>query len=250
MWLLIAVIFLVSLIIGFGVIFALKNVNVTLESYSFCEWEEMPQAQKAKAEAAVNEYKQVLGKFRGTMMPFLADEEIAACFDGADYEYVGCEKVLPCTLNVTIRERREVFVVADGAEYNAYDMEGDFLHRNSNYLNRIDGAPNILLPEGTTEQQIKQIAAVSEVFAEKFSALRTVVSSISLQTTDTVNVEFNLRCGIVVRLVDYQVKTEEKMQAAYEVFSSLTGEEKLSGTIRANVLGDSGTVSAVRTPDR
>jgi len=42
---------------------------------------------------------------------------------------------------------------------------------------------------------------------------------------------FNFRCGIKIELQDYSVYTAEKIDEAFREFSSLTGEQKLKGTI-------------------
>lgn len=249
MWLLMAVVFLISLAIGFGFIFAVKNVNITLESYRYSEWESMSEAQSAVVKEEINEYKQLLlNKYRGTIIAFVNESDIEDCFETADCEFLSCEKVLPCTINIRLKERKEVFAIAVDGGYDVYDLEGNRLRRSENLLSDLDDAPNILV-EGQTDSELKDIAAATAIFAEKFSGLRAIVSKIFVSSTDTRNIQFHLRCGIIVRLVDYKSDTEQKMQAAYDVFASLTGEEKLSGTIRASVVAETGMAAATRVPD-
>lgn len=232
-WFVIAVIFIASLIIGLGVIFAVKNVNVSLESYTFGEWEEMDDEQRTQAERLIGEFKSdILEKYRGKLMGTVSPEKLAECFYGTDYVLEGFEKKYPCTLNITLRERRETFAVAVTQGYNVYDGEGEFLRVKSGLENNIDGAFNIIAEADA--QYIKDIAELSGYFAQDFSALRSAVERISVDRTDSGNMIFKLRCGLNIRIVDYKNLSREKIRAAYTAFGKLSGGDKMSGTIIAN----------------
>ena len=76
-----------------------------------------------------------------------------------------------------------------------------------------------------------------------------MVSEIEVQKNVTSNMVFYLYCGLKVRIVDYPNLAEEKAAAAFKEYASLTGEQKLSGTIIASVRADGGAAVAERTPD-
>ena len=77
--------------------------------------------------------------------------------------------------------------------------------------------------------------------------LRAPVEKIEVETIDSPNMVFCLRCGIKIRLVDYKDSPSEKLGAAYQRYSSLTGEEKLKGTIYAVKKIDDGNIVAEYT---
>ena len=244
-WLLIGITFFVSLIIGIGIIFSVKNVNVSLESFRYSEWEEMTEAQRATAEEEISSFKnKVLGKYRGALMSFVDEQEIVACLNGTEYAVDSFTKEYPCTLNIKLKERREVFVVAATDGYRIYDEHGEFLRSGEDPLNSIDGAPNIDV-SGADLSKINDIATLSGYFAESFSALRTIVKRIEIQTTETKNMVFYLRCGLRIWISDYANLSVEKIEAAYKQFISLSGEKKLSGSIHAGVSVNDGTVRAL-----
>lgn len=248
-WFVMAIVLLASVIIGIGIIFAVKNVNISLTNYRYGDWDSLSEEERAAAEGEIAFYKnRVLEKFRGRLIGYVSEEEIASCFEGTGFVLGSFEKEYPCTLNVSVRERREVFAVASSAGYDIYDENGEYFHKSEVALNDIDGAPNIPVI-GADREQMKDVAELSGQFAEHFKALRSVVKEIEIQSTLTANMIFYLRCGIKVRIVDYVNFSAEKMRAAYSEFASLPGELKLSGTIIASVRTDNGTAVAARTPD-
>ena len=248
-WLVIAVVFCASVIIGVGIIFAVKNVNILLESFKYSDWEQLTEGERAEASAEIADFKEcILSKYRGTLIGFVDDNEIAACFDGTDFVFESCERDYPCTLNITLKERRETFIISTSQGFEVYDEHGEYLRLNEDSMNNLDNAPNIYVT-GANAADMKEIALVSRYFAECFSALRTVVERIEVQTTLTRNMVFYFRCGIKVRIVDYTNLSELKMQQAYAKFVTLSGEEKLSGTIRVGVRENDGVITAERIPD-
>ena len=243
-------IFLASLIIGMGVIFSVKNVNVTLNSYSYSEWGEMTEEEESKVLAEIESVKNaVFEKYGGKLMPYVNEAELAAIFDDTFYIFESCEKVYPCTINLTVKERREVFVISNtNGTYSTYDSSGTLMRRDigsNEALNNIDKAPNVFINGTTTDEQIKSVASVASIFAEKFSSLRSTVEKIDLQSKQG-NMIFTLRCGISVYIADYEIRTEDKIEAVYNKFLSLTGEEKLSGSIYVVVERDSGKLNVER----
>lgn len=248
-WLVFVVIFIASVIIGLGVIFAVKNVNVSLESFSYGEWESMDDAGRSEAAEEIGSFKEsVLKKYRGKLIGFVNQAELEECFGGSDFALVRFEKEFPCTLNITLKERRETFVISAPDGYRVYDSDGNFLHMKETAENKLDGAPNISVTVSEAEQ-IKEVAEVSKYFSEYFSALRATVESIEIQKTLTDNMVFHLRCGLSVRIVDYTNFAKSKMQTAYSEFTTLSGEQKLAGTIRATVSDKDGSVIAEYVPD-
>lgn len=236
-WLVIAVAFIASVIIGLGVIFSVKNVNVTLRSYTYSAG--MTEEEEDGVNAEIKAVKDTLfDKFGGKLMGYVNEKDIAECFKDSDYTLASYEKVYPCTLNITVTERRETFFISgDDGTFSTYDSFGTLMRSGvsaDEAVNKIDKAPNIKVTGATTAEHIKDVARISSVFAEKFSALRSIVDSIDLRARYG-NVIITLRCGLDIYVTDYAILTGPKIQAAYNKFISLTGEQKLAGSIVVNV---------------
>lgn len=249
--LVIAVAFIASVIIGVGIIFSVKNVNISLQSYTYPEVEVMTEEEKQAADGEIEDFRQsLLSEYRGTLLGFVDVDELSARFDDTNYILENIEKAYPCTLNLTIKERRESFCVRVGENsYNTYDSYGTLMREGvskDDSINNIDKAPNVAVSVENAAD-IKAIADMASAFSEEFSALRSVVESIGINE-QTGHIVFKLHCGISIRISDFRTLTKAKMRAAHEKFISLAGEEKLSGTIVVTVRG-SGDVVAERFED-
>lgn len=219
-----------ALVIGMGVIFAVKNVNVTLISYTYEE-------NSDKAVALTARFKSdILSKTRGTMIGFVGGDTVSSAIGDSGYVLESYEKVYPCTLNVTVRERRETFVVAESEEcYYIYDENGLFLRKADSAeaaLNIFDGEPNLAVtsdgaisPDG---EVIKNIASACGVFGQKFNCARSVLDSVEITRT---GLTFSFKSGVKLVIYDFGNMIEEKTEAAYNYFCKLSGTQKICGTI-------------------
>lgn len=240
--LIIAAVLVAAVSIGLGVIFAVKNVNVTLYSYT-CETGE------DAADEKLTEFKnKILAKFRGKMISSVSEEKIEETVSDGNYYYVSeFKKVLPCTLEVVIKEHRELFSIenADGS-FSICDENGSLLRTAQTAeeaCNNADGLPNLTV-EGAEESDIKDVARICRAFEKEFKSVRAVAESAvlsksSLEDTFTVG----LRCGVKIVIYDYAELTGEKISAAYKCFEGLSGDKKLGGEIHCYEKEDK-TVSA------
>lgn len=240
-----AVIMLAAIAIGIGVIFAVRNVNITLLSYS-CETD------SKEADEKIAEFKaNVLKEVRGSVISSVKEESVASALKDDLYVLESLEKVYPSTLNITVRERREVFaVLEDDESYSVYDENGLLLRKvasEEEAYNRVDGAPNTYIEGAETQIDINSVVAVCKIFRDKFSSLRSVAEKVVLSKAQSNlandNITFYFRCGVKLLVFDYTVMTEEKIAAGYAKFASLSGEQKLGGTIYV-VKDDNGQVSS------
>ena len=227
--LIITVIFIAAFAIGIGVVFSVKNVNVTLLSYEYGECSEEANRQIAEVKQKILDY------CRGNVIAFVDEVEVINCVDGNVYTVESCEKVLPCTINLTIKQRTEVFVQSRGEYYAIFDENGQVLRGSENIFNSFDKAPNVIVDGAHSDEDIKIVADVCSVFKARFGSLRSVIDSVELVKAQTALTDdkfiFNFRCGIKIELQDYSVYTAEKIDEALIEFSSLTGEQKIKGTI-------------------
>lgn len=226
-----------ALIICVGRIFAVKNININVITY------------EADGSESYNKAKEALSVYKGESILFLNEKDVSEKINGSEYVVASCEKKFPCTLNVTIKERLEIFAVSVGGLYSMYDSDGAYLRSSLENKNRIDDTPNIELT-GIAVEQLGTVAEIATVFRSDFGGLRSIVKSINLDSRPDIEgysdkLLFNLRCGLVIQLDDYQSDTAEKIGAAYKKFCELSDRQKLSGKVRGYRIGvENGLINA------
>ncbi len=228
--LIIAVIMVAAVAVGICVVYAVRNVNVTYLSYSDGEND---------ADSEIRSIKEsVLQKVRGRVISSVGEEDVLSCLDD-DLYLESFEKVYPCTVNIIVRQRREVYAVFDGENYSTYDDGGKFMNVSESNVNSFDGAPNVILEGTQGEDDVKAVAAVCAVFKseENFGSLRSAVEKVTLRksqssvSSDSDKIIFSLWCGLSIEIQDYGKYTSEKISKAYKHFCNLSSEQKLKGRI-------------------
>ena len=137
-------VFIAAVAIGLSVIFAVRNVNVCTVDYatgSDCDGTD-------EFSEAVASVKAGLSDFEGKTITSVRDDDIAAVVNASGYaEFVSAERIYPCTINVTVRERVEVFAVPadDGTYYTMLDGNCSAIATKQSNANNIDGSPNVVL---------------------------------------------------------------------------------------------------------
>lgn len=241
---LISVIILASLVIGCGVIFAVRNINITVLGFS------------DGATESINQVKtKLLSRYRGSVMLFVDEKEVAGAVDDGRYIVEECKKVYPCTVNVTLKERIETFYAENGEAFGVYDDTGVLIRTaadRGDAFNRYDGAPNVKIAGAESAEDYATVASVGAVFKEKFLSLRAVTSEISIRNAqsdyESSRIVFILKCGLKIEIQDYGAGLKEKISAAYSQFERLSGAQKLKGTVTAYSLLD-GSVRATYDPN-
>lgn len=245
----IAVLMATAIAVGIGVIYAVRNVNVTLLSYDGTDYENRTEIAAVK--------NSVLEKCRGKVISSVSEDEVVACIDDG-YVLESFIKVYPCTVNIIVRQRRETFAVYNGTEYTTYDENGKFMRTTGENSNDRDGAPNLILEGTENGAEIEELAQICSMYRsrENFNSLRAsverieIVKSKSSIVTDSDRLKIYMWCGLMLEIQDYKQHTEEKISKAYKCFAALSGEQKLTGTIYAIFLESSGEVEARYLPRR
>lgn len=212
-------IFVCTVVICAGIIFSIKNVNVSFVDYSGTYVEEYENCAKK------------LDAVKGTSILFLNSDDVKSHVSDEHMRLVSFEKVFPCTVNVVIAERVETFAMYDGTKYAIFDDGGDFVRYSNDELNNLDGSPNVLL-ENVEESEIHNVANVVEKFKQKFGYVRAYVEKISIANSQVNNkISLFFRSGLVVEIADYSLLINEKMSAVYNKYATLAENEKLGGKI-------------------
>ena len=237
--LLIVLVFFAALVIGLGMIFAIKNVNVTLLTYT------------DGYQKGYEETKTSLSYLKGDSLVFMNEDGIYKALEKSNYSVENIEKVYPCTVNITLRERVETFAVNVGELFYMYDSCGRYIdgRKDKENINITDGLPDVEL-KGVPVDNIEFIAKIAQTFKNTFKSLRSSVTDITLEANPDVEgfvekLVFNLRCGLKIQLDDYTNDYETKISVAYAKFCTLSDRQKLGGTLRSYRLGgEDGIINA------
>ncbi len=228
---LIIFIFFAALAIGAGVMFAVRNVNISYLDYGSENGETVSEMKKS-----------VLDNFRGTLISFVNEDDVKKCLpDG--YVLISFEKIYPCTLNFTVKERREVFAEKTESGYNIYDEDGEFLRNSESYFNKKDGAPNVIIETADKYDTAHAAASFKRNFNSLRSSVEKIIKTYAQTSFDDDKCVFILRCGLKIEVKGNGL-FEEKLSRAAEVFATLSGEQKLGGTIYCYTAIDGNSVRA------
>lgn len=246
--------FLVALSVGLGYIYSLRNVNISLLTYyelsENAEGEEVADIKESKDyqtyKSDYDKLSAALSRFKGTLVAFIGEDDIEGAVRSSGYTLAEYERVMPCTINVTLKQRVETFGVEVEDGYAVYDEDGEFLHVSENLDNGLDGTPNVLLTSASGELSqatISHIADICSVFRKEFSAFRYIVDSVgySVEPAQQYHIDvltFNMRLGVVIEIGNFSELLPEKIKAAHDVYNRLSAEDKLKGVITVTNSGE------------
>lgn len=227
-----AMVFLIALIIGAGIILSVQNVNVRFVYYG----DNAYTADYAKTRTN-------LDKLKGSGLLFITDEDINSKLENTDALAVeSYQKVYPCTIDIVIRQRVETFAVRTGdMSYDVYDEMGTLM-RSSTVIDGVDGSPNVVV-SGFAVEELPTVAKTCQYFKDTFSSFRRLVKSVSeVKVANSAAFQFTLRSGFVIRVhgCDGGEGDLLKITKAYEKYSTLTDFQKLDGVMDVVVGANSG----------
>ena len=224
-----AIIFLIALVIGTGVILSVRNVNVSFIEYSGDYSEEYAATRKN------------FEKLKGSGLLFIGDGDVYGKVTATDVLAVeSYEKKFPCTVNIVLRERIETFTYKTDAGYSVYDERGKLIKGGieTEPKNTVDGCPNVLLE--CAESDVEELAALCAAFNENFGALRRMVKSAETSKFPGLQLVYiNLYSGLKIEVHDWKTSGAQKIRKAYERYEGLTEYQRISGSI--TVIGGIGS---------
>lgn len=220
-----AIIFLIALVIGTGVILSVRNVNVSFIEYSGDYSEEYAATRKN------------FDSLKGSGLLFIDDGDIYGKVTAPDVLAVECyEKKFPCTVDIVLRERIETFTYKTDAGYSVYDERGKLIKRGveSEPLNAVDGCPNVLLK--CDEGDVAGLAALCAAFNENFGALRRMVKSVETSKFHGLQlVDINLYSGLKITVHDWKVSGALKIRKAFEIYEDMNEAQRINGTVNVKL---------------
>lgn len=239
-----ALLFCAAAAVCTGVIFAVRNVNLTYVNYSDVYNENY---------AAI---KNQLDGFKGYNIFSVSEEEVLEIINRNDsdhyFETVTFDKVYPCTVNITIKERVERFAVMRESAYDVYDSDGVFIRTSSENKNNVDQSPNILIAgSAVNDQNIEIVSGSCAYLNEQIGRIRSVLSEVEFKNEsdeEYATLVYKLRSGLQIEIVKYDNLLADKLVKAVERFEQLNDSQKLKGKIRVYELtGSSNELRSIYT---
>ena len=226
-----AIVFLIALVIGTGIILSVRNVNVTYIDYSGEYTEEY---EKTRSN---------LGNLKGSGLIFLNEEDIAEKISVPQHIALEkFEKKFPCSVDVVLRERVETFTVKTAAGYSVFDERGKLLRAvadEEDALNLLDNCPNVIL--NAAVGQVEALAEICGYFNDSFGALRRLVEEVSLSRfLEREILTFSLRSGLEISVSDWTNNGRKKVQKAYDEYLRQPEENRVRGLIAVSDGRDGG----------
>lgn len=233
--LLTVLVFLSAALVGISSVFRIEDVSLTASVVT--------DAAKAEAEELQTRLRAAYDK----QISFFADEEEAEeiLSDFPYFRMISFTKSYPDKIVIVVKEDAEVYAVScEGAEGQYYILgaDGTVLGIRDSYVNRLDGAANVLLKgltvAGTRGGKLSGDDCLTTMLAvcEKMSSLpielrRNVVSVEVFARNPEIIFKVTMREGVVVYIGNPKTMTEEKTEAAITKYLSLTDAQKLTGRI-------------------
>ena len=232
------VIFLSATVLGISTVYRVNEVTVRTSLVS--------EAAQAEAEAL---QKRLLEVYEKKSTLFLEETEAVDVMEEFPYfRMLSFEKSYPNRIIISVAEDAEVYAVPTLSEENAYYIvgaDGTVLGIRNDYTNRLDGTENLLI-EGLTatgekgqvlfgDERISSLFAFCAKFSELLGGIRRNVAFIKIKSPTSSLEEtiflFTMREGVKIYVGNPLTMTEEKAQAVFDKYSSLSDEERLTGRI-------------------
>ncbi len=238
--LVLSIIFCAAIVIGVGVIYSVKNVNVEFVDYS------------GEHIAEYEQTKENLNKLKGSGLLFLSDSDVESKLsDSGVIAVESYERIYPCTVNVKLKERVECFAVKSGEVFSVYDEDGKFMRsvrsENGEYLNALDKSPDIMVAsdggKNLSDEEFVCVAALCKGVKTSFGAQRKIIESITVyDSLNTANIKF--RSGLSISVWDWKNNAGKKIEAVYTAYLNLNDKQRTSGRITVSESEQGGEITA------
>ena len=205
------------------------------------------------AKEAAEELQQRLANAYNKNSIFFADAKEAQDIikEFPNFRLISFKKSFPNRLIIEAKEDTELYAVplADGSNsYYILDPSGIVLGVRDSYVNRLDGENNLLIT-GLTVTGEKDGRVVGDdyissliTFCQKASEILDGIRRNVIRMTSSVEETFfrvNMREGVKIYIGYPMVMAEEKAEAAFEKYLSLSPEKRMKGRIAvSNIEGE------------
>ena len=226
--LVLSIIFCAAIVIGIGIIYSVKNVNVEFIDYTGKYTEEFENT------------KNNLKKLKGSGMLFISAGDVSGKIsDKGVLAIESYERVYPCTVNVVVKERVECFIIKSFDVISVYDEDGALMRTDKAdggvYLNPSDNSPDITVNTESvavklSAKNLKSVASLCMAVKQSFGSLRKLVDNVTVYVSvDTANIK--LRSGLSIAVSGWENNAEGKIAAVYEIYKNLSDKQRTGGII-------------------
>lgn len=229
-----SVLFTAIIVISLCLISTVRNVTVEYACST-----EQTEREVISAKTRLEEYlgKNILAVDEGAVSTFLSDNPYV--------EVVSVKVKFPAVLTVSVVERQESFAVRNGDKYFFLTKDCFVLSEKAENTARADGKALTLIDGDTFDLTVNEKAEITDVLLSTaikiingFSDLRNELVSVTIdrnneQSESTLNTwnRIYVQTGEGAHFTIYQADelSEEKITILHSVFSSMTGEDRVSG---------------------
>lgn len=218
-----AIVFLIALVIGTGVILSVRNVNVSFIEYSGNYRDEYELT------------RENFNKLKGSSLLFINEDSVTSKVIQTNlFAVESYEKKFPCTVDITLRERIERFALKTDNCYKIYDDRGDLLKTISDLekqpTNGLDNCPDVILE--VSEEQVKAVAELMGYFDEYFGPVRRLAEKVTVRKYLELQIAtVTFRSGMTLSISEWFNNAKEKVERAGAVYSELSDAQKIKGSI-------------------
>ena len=184
-----------------------------------------------------------LKKYSDVNLFFVNEEEIKSELKKIS-GYVEVEevsKIFPNKIYVKVSERKEAFVIYNGAKYYAVDLGLNVLSEKQDLINNVDGAPNVMLNFNLSDYNSNQINVGGKVelfdnitkeyllpalnsLLSKRENLEAVSVTVKKDGHDFKRVSLKMREGVVIHVDNANVSFVQKVAKAFEFYDALNNK--------------------------
>ena len=232
------IIFAASVVLGIASVYRISAVQITPITYS--------KAAEAEVEELQGRMLQAYEKQSFFSVDSKPAEEIMAEFPY--FRMTSFEKSAPNRIIIKVVEDEEVYAMAldeTGESYYVLGLEGVVLGIRETYVNRLDGADNLLIKGLSVQGEKGQIVTGSDVIAPLFAfckkasecldGIRRNVTLVEvLRPTSSereVIVRLTMAEGVKIYVGNIAVMTQGKAEQAMQLYVSLDDQERMTGRI-------------------
>lgn len=232
------VVFLSAVVLGVTTVYRVDTVTLNASVVS--------KAAKVEAEALQERLIKAYEKQSVFSVNSKKAEEIMKEFPY--FRMTGFEKAYPNRIIISTTEDAEIYaipVTEDETSYYILGLDGSVLGIRETYVNRLDGADNLLIKGLTVTGEKGKIPTGDDFFAAVIMLLRNASETLGGVRRNAMLVEvirmtssaeesiirITMREGVKLYIGNLSVLTEEKANAAFNKYLSLSDEERLTGRI-------------------
>lgn len=230
-------VFLAVATVGFFSVFTIKRVDA---SFAVSDYG------KPSSEDLCKE----LNSIKGKSLLFLKEEQVKSVIDKYPYfETLSVSKSYPNVVTVSLKERRETYLVNDGDNYYVLSDSGFILNKNARFEENLITFTGVMLSNPEVGKKavcnvvertelLDIVYGMSEMLDSTDSVKSVEIISMNEHLKEGWRVVFNMKTGVKIVIYDAFVDGLDKMQCALSLYEGLNDYQKCYNYVIADKRDD------------